>query len=131
MLSKEESGQFIDFIVPSPLPQDETRRRLVADGWREDAKGSYLVRGSRVWTRLWGVHLVSIAKWPMIAEVLTTESGTAVRVRDNAGRMWSWSVPNEDGQVAGGAAGRMASGVDAFISGARQIEEDLTRLLSE
>ena len=67
----------------------------------------------------------------MIADVLSTESGAAVRVRDNFGRMWAWSVPDQDGQVAGGAAGRMASGVDAAVSGAREMEQDLTQLLSD
>lgn len=131
MLSTEGPGQFIDFTVSTSLEEGEARKRLLDDGWGEDARGGRLVRGSRLWTRLWGAYLVPIRKWPMIAEVLTVESGAAVRVRDNFGRMWSRSVPDEDGQVAGGAAGRMASGLDAAISGAREMEEGLARLLSQ
>lgn len=131
MLSKEASGQFIDFTVSTSLSEGEARKRLIADGWKQDPTKNHLVRGSRLWTRLWGGYLVPIRKWPMIADVLSTESGAAVRVRDNFGRMWAWSVPDQDGQVAGGAAGRMASGVDAAVSGAREMEQDLTQLLSD
>lgn len=131
MLSKEASGQFIDFTVPTSLPEDDVRKRLMEDGWREDVQRSHLMRGSRLWTRLWGAYLVPTRKWPMIAEILTSESGAAVRVRDNFGRMWAWSAPDRDGQVAGGAAGRMASGVDAAMSGAQEMEQDLAKLLSD
>lgn len=131
MLSKEASGQFIDFTVSTSLPEGEVRKRLVQDGWREGTNGSHLVRGSRLWIRLWGASLVPIRRWPMRANVLTAESGTAVRVRDHFGRMWAWSVPDRDGQVPGGAAGRMASGADAAIAGAREMEQDLTKRLSD
>lgn len=67
----------------------------------------------------------------MIAEILGGEQGAVVRVRDSFGRMWAWSLPDQDGQVAGGSAGRMASGVDAATVGAREMEKDLTRLLSD
>lgn len=131
MLNTEASGQFIDFTVSTSLSEEEVRKRLITEGWKQDPKRSHLVRGSRLWTRLWGAYLVPIKKWPMIADVLSAELGAAVRVRDNFGRMWAWSVPDQDGQVAGGSAGRMASGVDAAIAGAREMEQDQTRLLSD
>ncbi|USQ77717.1 hypothetical protein [Ornithinimicrobium cryptoxanthini] len=131
MLSKEASGQFINFTVSTPLSEGEARKRLIEDGWQPDPRNTHLVRGSRLWTRLWGAYLVPRRKWPMIAEILGGEQGAAVRVRDSFGRMWAWSVPDQDGQVAGGSAGRMASGLDAATSGARAMEKDLTRLLSD
>lgn len=67
----------------------------------------------------------------MIADVMKAESSALVRVRDNFGRVWAWSVPDPDGQVAGGPVGRVASGVDAAQTGAVEMEQELTRLLSD
>ena len=130
MLSKEAAGQFIDFTVRTSLSAPEVRDRMLGDGWREDAEGGQLTRGSRLWTRLWGAHLAPTRRWPMLADVRATESRTDVRVRDSFGRMWSWSVPDGEGKVAGGAAGRRASGVDRAIAGARQVEKELDDLFS-
>ncbi len=44
MLSKEASGRFIDFTVPTSLPEDDVRKRLMEDGWREDVQRSHLMR---------------------------------------------------------------------------------------